>query len=107
MTDDADFDTSAYRPVLAHFVQAMRGDSEVAASCIEQIWEHYGTRAAYLAAYAILVMKQQHEEYQRPVKSEDLKTYTFYDELQDQAYALVLYRQAAASLFPVLGLSSA
>lgn len=96
-------DTSAYRPVLAHFIQVIRAESEIAARCIEQIWEQFGTRPAYLAAYAILVMKQQHEEYKRPIKSSDLNTYTFYDEWQDQAFALALYRQAAVNLFPVLG----
>lgn len=100
-------DTSAYRPILLHFIQVIRQESEVAANCIEQIQEQYGTRPAYLAAYAVLVMKQQHEEYKRPIKSTDLNTYTFYDEWQHQAFALALYRQAAVNLFPVGGLSKA
>jgi hypothetical protein len=99
---DSDPDGAAYQAILAHFIQTVRTDSEVAANCIEQIWEHYGTRRAYLAAYAILVMKQQYEENKRPVRSEDLNTYTFYDELCENAHALALYRQAAINLFPNL-----
>src|SRR5215207_11097115 len=85
---DSDSDSAAYQSILAHFIQSVRSDSEVAARCIEQIWEHYGTRRAYLAAYAILVMKQQYEENKRPIRSEDLNTYTFYDELHENAHAL-------------------
>lgn|GEM_PF-4409665 len=100
---DPNSDTSAYRAILAHFIQAIRSESEVAANCIEQIWEYYGTRRAYLAAYAILVMNQQYKENKRPVRSEDLNTYTFYDELHENAHALALYHQAAVNLFPDLG----
>ncbi len=99
---DSNSDTAAYRDILAHFIQAVREDSEVAANCIEQIREHYGTRPAYLAAYAIVVMKYQNEKYKRPVRASDLNSYTFYEELQENAHALALYRQAAFNVFPTL-----
>src|SRR5688572_8915306 len=99
-------DTSTYRAVLAEFLPAIRESSEPAAAYIGQILEKYGSRAAYLAAYALLFIKLQQDERQREPHLQDLNTYTFYAEMGQDAEALALYRQAAVALLPALHIAS-
>jgi hypothetical protein len=98
--------TPTYQEALSELLLSIRETSEAAAACIGQIQQQYGAKSAYLAAYAILVLKLQQDEQGRIPRLQDLTTYTFHDELKDDAHAMALYTQAAIAFLPALGTSA-
>jgi hypothetical protein len=95
--------TPTYQEALSELLLSIRETSEAAATCVRQIQQQYGAKSAYLAAYAILVLKLQQDEHGRIPRLQDLTTYTFHDELKDNDHAMALYTQAAIALLPALG----
>lgn len=93
---------SSYRAALAELLTTFRALSPDAAECLAQLEQHFGTRAAYLAAYALHVLKIQADEHRRVPTIMTLKSFTFYEEMQQHPEAVALYYQATTHLFPDL-----
>src|SRR5579871_2509889 len=89
------FSSNAYSQVATEFIQQIRQDSPSAAECIEQIQGQYGTRAAYLAAFALLQLKRSQVEHGYPPNSQDLHAFTYCEEMRDTPEAIQLYEAAA------------
>lgn len=86
-------DYDDYTQAADDYIQQIREHSPAAAASLDQIREKFGVRAAYLAAFALVVLKQK----LRPAP-DALKKFTFYQEMQDNAEAIRLYNDAAAKL---------
>lgn len=89
-----------YSTLALAFIDRVRQHNPLAAACLEQLLTAYGSRTAYLAAFALVHLKnQQLEKHYGPSKYE-LHAFTFCEEMRDTRAAMRLYEQAAAHLFP-------
>jgi len=77
------------------FIQQIRQDSPRAAGCLEQIQNEYGPYPAFLAAFALTVLRDRRNRPSFSAQHEALKTFTFYDEMQGTTEAIRLYKEAA------------
>jgi hypothetical protein len=93
-------ETNSYGDAANQFVQQIRQLSPSAADCIEQIRDRFGTRAAYLAAFALILLKNQQVEKQFNPSQRDLYAFTYCEEMRDTAGAMQLYEEAANHLLP-------
>ncbi len=84
-----------YTQAAAELIQQIRQQSAAAAQCLELIQARNGVRAAYLAAFALIILKGQAGQMGYPSLDEALKVFTFYDEMQEDSESIRLYEQAA------------
>ena len=87
----------AYGKVANEFIQQVRQHSPAAADCLEQIRTQYGERAAYLAAFALVIFAGRNRNGFSSFQ-EELQSFTYYQEMQGDAEALRLYQEAAGYL---------
>jgi hypothetical protein len=87
-----------YTDAADELTQEIRQLSPAAADCIEQIRAKFGTRAAYLAAFALIIYRERLHRAGKSAPREDLKSFTYYEEMRDIAEAVQLYEEAAAHL---------
>src|SRR5215216_5045240 len=80
--------------------QELRRLSPTAADCIEQIRTKYGTRAAYLAAFALIIYQERLTRSGKASDREDLKRYIYYQEMRDNADAIELFEAASGYVLP-------
>jgi len=90
--------SKAYSQVATEFMQQIRQYSPAAADCIDQIQVQYGTRAAYLAAFALLDLKQRQLKRRYKPSSQDLHAFTYCEEMAETAEAIRLYDDAVSHL---------
>ena len=76
-----------------------------ASALLERIRTAYGDRAAYLAGFALLCLKEQQARYQNKLTHADIRRFTFYEEMQADDEAIKLYIEAAAHLLTFADLS--
>lgn len=100
MSIQAHGETNSYGQAANEFVQQIRQLSPAAADCIEQIREQFGTRAAYLAAFALILLKNKQVETQYNPSQRDLYAFTYCEEMRETAAAMHLYEEAARHLLP-------
>ena len=87
-----------YEYAASTFIQQIRLDCPPAAGYLEQIQANYGPYPAFLAAFALTILKDR-REHQRIVSSyEALKTFAYYDEMRETSEAIQLYQEAAKHL---------
>ncbi|MEO8393716.1 MAG: hypothetical protein ABI700_12065 [Chloroflexota bacterium] len=98
MSVTADHSSKSYGDVAIQFIQQIREHSSSAADCLEQIQVDYGTRAAYLAAYALIFLKQWQTQQRYVASSQDLHAFTYCEEMKGNAEAIQLYEDAARHL---------
>src|SRR4051794_10020806 len=80
------------------YIQQIRQYSLPAAGCLEQIRIQYGSYAAFLAAFALVVLRERRNRLHSLSSSEALKAFTYYEEMRDTDEAIQLYREAATYL---------
>jgi len=80
--------------------QELRRLSPTAADCIEQIRTQYGTRAAYLAAFALIIYRERLRRSGKVSDREDLKRFIYYEEMRDNADAIELFEAASGYVLP-------
>jgi len=90
--------SNTYSEAAKEFIQEIRQHSSPAADCIEQIHAQFGTRAAYLAAFALAYLKQRQAHQKYPPSQHDLYAFTYCEEMQNSAEAIQLYKEAATHL---------
>ena len=90
--------SKAYGQVAIEFNQQIRQYSAAAADCIEQIQAQFGTRAAYLAAFALIDLKQRQIKQHYNPSSKDLHAFTYCEEMAEIAEAIQLYDEAVGHL---------
>src|SRR4051812_36811114 len=82
--------------------QELRRLSPSAADCVEQIRSQYGTRAAYLAAFALIIYQERLTRSGKASDREDLKRFIYYEEMRDNADAIELFEAASGYVLPKL-----
>ena len=87
-----------YTDVADELTKEIRQISPAAADCIEQIRAKYGTRSAYLAAFALVIYQVRITRAGKVPLREDLTGFTYYEEMREIAEAIQLYEEAAAHL---------
>ena len=80
--------------------EELRRLSPTAADCIEQIRTKYGTRAAYLAAFALIIYQERLTRSGKASDQEDLKRFVYYQEMQNKADAIELFEAASGYVLP-------
>jgi len=90
--------SKVYSEAAHEFIQQVRLQSSAAAACLEQIQSQDGSRAAYLAAFALIQLKRLQLERKYLPSQHDLHVFTFCEEMRDTAEAIRLYEQAAEHL---------
>ena len=90
-----------YGNVAREFIQQVRQQNSPAADCIEQIHTQYGARAAYLAAFALTLLKDRLNQQGYSSTQLALESFTYYQEMQGDAEAIRLYQEAAAHFLRV------
>jgi hypothetical protein len=85
-----------YGKAAAEYIEQIRQQSPPAADCLEHIQAQYGTRAVYLAAFALVFLKQRETEHSYATSAHDLHAFTYCEEMRNDALALQLYETAAA-----------
>ena len=95
--------TRSYGELATQTIQAVLEYNDDAARCIGLLRAEYGSRAAYLAAFAILMMKYDLDTYHHlPLKS-DLYSFTFAEEMREHPDALRIYEEAACYILGIEG----
>jgi hypothetical protein len=89
---------NTYCEAANEYIQRIRQYSPSAAHCIEQIQSQYGVRAAYLAGFALMMLKDHVNQSGYSSPNNALKSFTYYDEMQMYAGAIALYVEAAKHL---------
>ena len=87
-----------YAAVADDLIEEIQEMSASAANCIEQLRTEYGTRAAYLAAFALVICRSNFPRSNPSFLGEALKEFVFYEEMHETAEAIRLYQEAAAHL---------
>nr|AUN37600.1 hypothetical protein [uncultured bacterium] len=87
-----------YSDAADELTEEIRQLSPAAADCIEQIRAKFGTRPAYLAAFALIIYRERLHRAGKSAPIEDLKSFTYYEEMRDIGEAIQLYEEAAAHL---------
>ena len=95
-----DSSSNTYHEAATEFIQQIRQHSPSAADCIEQIQAQYGTRAAYLAAFALVYLKHSQIAHKYNPSQRELYLFTYCEEMRECAEAIRLYEDAAAHLMP-------
>jgi hypothetical protein len=90
-----------YAAVANDLIEEIQEISPAAADCIEQIRAKYGTRAAYLAAFALVLYRNGCTRSDHSVPGDDLKLFIFYEEMHEMVEAIRLYKDAAIYLLAV------
>src|SRR6185436_11214813 len=90
--------THRYTDVAREFIDTLRQHSPHAAERVEQIREQYGTRAAYLAAFALVRLKTQQATSHYTPSQRDIHAFTYCEEMGETADAIRLYDEAVAYL---------
>ena len=91
---------NAYRDAAKAFIQQIGQHNPCAAAYIERIEVHYGTRAAYLAGFALVNLLERESLNHFLPSQYDLSAFTYCDEMRENAEAMRLYLDAAGHLFP-------
>jgi hypothetical protein len=89
-----------YTHAANELTQELRRFSPSAADCVEQIRFDYGIRAAYLAAFALIIYRERLTRSGKASDREDLKRFIYYQEMRDIADAIELYEAAAGYVLP-------
>ena len=89
-----------YTHAANELTQELRRVSPTAADCIEQIRTRYGTRAAYLAAFALIIYRERLTRSGKASDREDLKRFMYYQEMCGIADAIELYEAASGYVLP-------
>ena len=92
------YSSDTYREAAIEFIQQIRQYSPPAADCIEQIQERYGTRAAYLAAFALAHLKVEQQAHKFSPSQKNIHAFTYCEEMAEIAEAIQLYEAAAGYL---------
>jgi len=87
-----------YGKIADEFIRQVRQRSPAAADCIEQIRIQHGARPAYLAAFALVIFGSRLNQRGYATPQEALKSFTFYEEMKDNAEAIQLYEEAGRNL---------
>jgi len=87
-----------YAAVANDLTGEIREISASAANCIEQLRTTYGTRAAYLAAFALILCRNNVARPNQACLGEALKGFVFYEEMHETPEAIGLYKEAAVYL---------
>jgi hypothetical protein len=90
---------NVYAQAASGFIQQIRQHSPPAAGCLEQIQTQYGSYAAFLAAFALVILQDRHNRPRSPSSYDALKTFPYYEEMRGKPEALSLYKEAADYLF--------
>jgi len=91
---------SEYTHAANELTHEIRQLSFSAADCIEEIRAQYGVRAAYLAAFALIIYRERLRRTGKASDREDLRSYLYYEEMKGNAKAIELYEAAAGYLMP-------
>jgi hypothetical protein len=89
---------ASYLQVVHEYLLRVRHYSPAAAECIEQIQSQFGARAAYLAGFALIMLKDYLNRTVYSSLHNALKTFSYYDEMQGNPDAIRLYEEAAEQL---------
>ena len=89
-----------YTQAANEVTQELRRLSPTAADCIEQIRTRYGTRAAYLAAGALIIYQERLTRSGKASDREDLKRFVYYEEMRENADAIELFEAASGYVLP-------
>jgi hypothetical protein len=92
--------STGYGSAASNFIQQIRQINSPAADDLEQIQALLGDHTAYLAAFALIILKASQDKYRRDVTFNDLYGFTAYQELQKNAEAVRLYKEAAQHFLP-------
>ena len=87
--------STTYASAASTFIQRIRDTSPAAADCLDQIRVSQGDQAAYHAAFAVIVLKEQQVRYRYPLSIQALYHFTAYEELRSSAECIHLYKEAA------------
>jgi hypothetical protein len=88
----------SYARLAAEYVKHIREHSPASADCITQIETQFGSRASYLAAFALVMLKDHLNQSGYESLENALKSFTYYIEMETEAEAIRLYRDAANHL---------
>src|SRR4051812_43814528 len=88
----------SYLQAVHEYLLRVRQYSPAAAECIEQIQSQFGARAAYLAGFALIMLKDRLNRMAYSSLHHALKTFSYYDEMQGSPDAIRLYEEAAEQL---------
>jgi hypothetical protein len=88
-----------YSQAASGFIQQIRQYSPPAAGCLEKIQSLYGSYAAFLAAFALVILQDRHNRPRSPSSYDALKTFLYYEEMREKPEAINLYKEAADYLF--------
>jgi hypothetical protein len=90
--------SNTYSQIAVEFIRQIRQYNESAAACIDQIQAQYGTRAAYLASFALLDLKHRQLKRHYNPTPRDVHAFTYCEEMGEIAEALQLYEAAVTHL---------
>src|SRR5690349_15968331 len=89
-----------YTHAANELTQELRRLSPAASDCVEQIRFKYGVRAAYLAAFALIIYRERLTRSGKASDREDLKRYIYYQEMRDIADAIEIFEAASGYMLP-------